>query len=195
MVARPFCCWCRSPHGAGLCQTRAVAAYLVTGNPGSGKSMMVAELRRRGIEAIDTDDLAGWVDDAGQPAEQAIDVTASWLACHHWVWPRSAFEDAIQSSGSAPVFFCGIAVNQGDLLDLFEVVFLLTLDDRTQVDRLDTASNADRNEAQRAQIIDGRPVFEEQMRNAGAVVLDGRRPTSALADDIVLAVSERASSD
>jgi len=59
----------RVPLGVGtersarwFCQTGAVSAYLVTGNPGSGKSTMVTELIRRGFRVIDTDDLAGWVD-------------------------------------------------------------------------------------------------------------------------------------
>jgi len=40
-----------------------VAAYLVTGNPGSGKSTVAEELRVRGITAIDPDydpDLSYW---------------------------------------------------------------------------------------------------------------------------------------
>ena len=71
------------------------------------------------------------------------------------------------------------------MLDCFDLVFLLSLDDRTQIDRLDTASNAHRNEAKRAQIIRGRSVFEQEMRAAGAVVLDGRQPTSRIVDRIL----------
>lgn len=43
-------------------------------------------------------------------------------------------------------------------------------------------SNADRNEAQ---IILGRPVFEQEMRSAGAVVLDGRLPIPSVVDRIL----------
>ena len=35
------------------------------------------------------------------------------------------------------------------------------------------------------QIIRGRPVFEQEMRAAGAVVLDGRQPTSRIVDRIL----------
>jgi dephospho-CoA kinase len=168
-----------------------VAAYLVTGNPGSGKSSMVAEPTRRGLRAMDTDDVAGWVDESGRRAEPAAEMTAAWLASHRWVWARAVVERVIRTAGTAPMVFCGIAVNQLDMLDLFDLVFLLTLDEQTQIDRLDAASNADRNAAQRAEIIDGRPVFEEQMRRAGAVVLDGRQPTSTLATAILRTVSER----
>ena len=43
-------------------------AFLVTGNPGSGKSELARELTRRGVSAIDPDDdpgLTHWKDAAG----------------------------------------------------------------------------------------------------------------------------------
>jgi hypothetical protein len=70
------------------------------------------------------------------------------------------------------------------MLDLFGTVFLLSIDHETQLKRLDTPDNADRNAAQRAQIVEGRPTFEGQMRAAGAVVLDGRQPAPQLATHI-----------
>ena len=48
------------------------------------------------------------------------------------------------------------------------------------LERLDTPANAHRNAALREQILDGRPVFEREMTGEGAVVLDGRQPTSVL---------------
>lgn len=85
-------------------------------------------------------------------------------------------------------------MNQREMLDHFELVFLLSLDDTTQLDRLDAASNAYRNDAQRAQITRGRPVFEQEMRSAGAVVLDGRQPTPRLVDSIVHEISRASGS-
>ena len=57
-------------------------------------------------------------------------------------------------------------MNQRDMFDLFTTVFLLSIDHETQLRRLDTADNADRNAAQRAQILDGRATFEREMRAA-----------------------------
>ena len=162
-------------------------AYLITGNPGSGKTTVALELTRRGFTALDTDDIAGWENDEGHAVSQPDHPTDEWWRRHQWVWRRSRLQDAIQARATAgrPVFLCGIAVNQREMLDCFDLVFLLSLDDATQLSRLDTASNSHRNVAQRAQIIHGRPVFEHEMRTAGALVLDGRQPTSQTVDRIL----------
>jgi hypothetical protein len=164
-----------------------VPAFLVTVNPVSGKTTVASELTRRGFAALDTDEVAGWETSEGLAVGQPEDPTDEWLQKHRWVWRRSRLKDAIQARTIAgrPVFLCGIAVNQREMLDCFELVFLLTLDDTTQLARLDTAANAHRNAAQRAQIIRGRPVFEQEMKAAGAFVLDGRQPTSRIADRIL----------
>jgi hypothetical protein len=88
-------------------------------------------------------------------------------------------------AATRPNFVCGIAVNQRELLDLFDLVVLLTLDHETQIERLDAPSNAHRTAALRAQILDGRPVFEAQMRAAGAIELDGRLPIPILATRVL----------
>src|SRR5919202_5036251 len=114
-----------------------MAAFLVTGNPGSGKTTLAAELVRRGLVAIDPDydaELSYWEDDAGtqtlkadgpsQPDEQ-------WLRTHHWVWSRSRLQDIVRQH-KAPVFVCGIALNIHRVVDLFEHIFLLHINVDTQ---------------------------------------------------------------
>ncbi len=73
-------------------------------------------------------------------------------------------------------------MNQRDLLDIFEHVFLLSLDQETQIDR--PAASGDRDAESQAQVIDGLSVFQDEMTAAGAVVLDGRLPTSVLTAQI-----------
>jgi shikimate kinase len=162
-------------------------AFLITGNPGSGKTSMAVELTRRGLTAIDTDEIAGWETSTGAQVSQPEHASDEWLLSHRWVWSRARMEGTIRAHASAGqhVFLCGIAVNQREMLDLFDKVFLLSLDHETQLARLDAPANAHRNAALRAQILDGRPVFEEEMRSAGVVTLDGRQPIAVLADRIL----------
>jgi hypothetical protein len=90
--------------------------------------------------------------------------------------------------GGQAVFVCGIAGNQGELLDLFDRVFLLRIDERTQQARLaahDAAHPPGRSEAGRQEILQGRASFETQMIRAGAAVLDGTAPTAAVAEELL----------
>lgn len=63
------------------------------------------------------------------------------------------------------MFLCGIARNQAEMLDLFDQVFLLMIDEETQRARLAAATlrSPVRTEAVRQQIRDGRGVFQAQM--------------------------------
>ena len=161
-----------------------MTVVLITGNPGAGKSELARELRRLGYATLDGDDIAHYETAEGLPAgEPPTEMTDEWLHDHRWVWGRAAVAAATAGhrSNEGHFFLCGIAMDQDELLDLIDVVFLLSIDEQTQVRRLDTPSNAGRNAAQRRQIIDGRPVFEQQVRALGAVVLDGASPTSLLA--------------
>jgi len=86
------------------------------------------------------------------------------------------------------VFVCGIALNIHEVVDLFERIFLLRIDADTQEQRLlayDTMNPPGRYEAGRQQSREGRPIFESQMLELGAVALDGTAPTSRVADQLL----------
>lgn len=161
-------------------------AYLITGNPGSGKSTLAAELARRGLAVVDADDLACWEDGFGMPVARPPEPDDDWLLSHRWVWSRSRIQQAIAESGdSRPcVFVCGIARNQAEMLDVFDLVFLLGIDEQTQEARLAAESPA-RPGAVRQQIRDGRPVFEAQMLTRGAIPLDGTASPQDLAAKVL----------
>ena len=83
---------------------------------------------------------------------------------------------------------CGIARTQGELLDLFDRVFLLRIDARTQEARLaahEVAHPPGRSQAGRQEIRQGRAAFEAHMIKAGAIPLDGTAPTVAVTDELL----------
>ena len=74
------------------------------------------------------------------------------------------------------------------MLDLFEQVFLLVIDEETQLARLAASARAGspvRTEAVRQQIRDGRRVFQAQMLARGAIPLDETESPKVLADSLL----------
>lgn len=169
--------------------------FLVTGNPGSGKSAVAQELTRRGLSTIDPDydpERSHWVDAGGERVDGPRAADEKWLPSHRWVWSQSRLEEILASHGEA-VFVCGIARNQDELLDLFDGVFLVQIDGPTQEARLvahDDLNPPGRSEASRQEIRDGRAVFEAQMLELGAIPLDGTLPTASVAAQLLALLSE-----
>ena len=163
--------------------------YLITGNPGSGKLTLAAELSQRGLIAVDADDLAFCEDNAGVRVDQPPGADDAWRRAHRWVWSRVRMEQVIAASGEAGrVFFCGIARNQDQMLDLFEKVFLLVIDAGTQIARLAAPAQATlpvRSEVMKRQIREGRHVFQAQMLSRGAIPLDATASPKVLADSLL----------
>lgn len=164
-----------------------MVTFLVTGNPGSGKTALSLELTRRGVAAVDGDVLAGWESQAGEPVVQPDDASDGWLSSHRWVWVRERLLALVERYEHGVVFVCGIAMNQRDMLDLFDAVFLLSIDERTQVARLE--ASGDRNTFEREQVVRGRPFLEAEMRAVGARVVDGEQPTVRIADVVLAATA------
>jgi broad-specificity NMP kinase len=112
----------------------------ITGNSATGKSAVCAVLSERGYFAVDADmGAAAWVHRTTGEVTNAADtgpLSQEWFRDHQWVLLRSRAETLIESAERRPAFLCGMAQNDEELWDLFDVAVCLTLDDATIRKRL-----------------------------------------------------------
>jgi len=88
-----------------------VANILVTGMSGTGKSTALAELGRRGFQAVDTDSPA-WSEWIPVPGE--------------WLWREDRMAELLASEDEGVLFVSGCMSNQGRFYDRFDAVVLLS---------------------------------------------------------------------
>jgi len=106
--------------------------YLVEGVPGTDKTSVCQELRRRGFHAINGDtDMAYQGDpETGEPTD---DVPSHW----HHIWDVDRVRTLVADQGERFTFFCGGSRNFSKFQDLFDGVFVLEIDLNTLNWRLD----------------------------------------------------------
>jgi dephospho-CoA kinase len=141
-----------------------MARVLVTGMSGTGKSTVLAELRRRGHLTVDTD-YDGWTLPDGTWDERRM---SRLLASH------------------SAVVVSGTVENQGRFYDRFEHVVLLSAPLHVLIERVERRTNNPygTNKQQQDEIGRNLEVVEPLLRRGASRELDGRLSITELADAI-----------
>jgi broad-specificity NMP kinase len=152
--------------------TGPVTAVLVTGMSGTGKSTVIAELRRRGHRTVDTDD-DGWSEDvptAGGGIER--------------LWREDEISKLLAEPSPGPLFVSGCVANQGRFYPRFAAVVLLSVPEPVLLDRVAsrTTNEFGKAEAERARILRDVHEIEPLLRRGASVEIDTRRPAGEVAD-------------
>jgi dephospho-CoA kinase len=141
-----------------------MARVLVTGMSGTGKTMLLDELHRRGHVTLDTD-YDGW---------ELPDRT----------WDEQRMDRFLQSH--LDVVVSGTVQNQGRFYDRFQHVVLLSAPLHVLIERVRSRTNNPygKTPAQQAEIAHYLATVEPLLRDRATLELDGQRPVSDLADVI-----------
>ena len=169
-----------------------MGAVQIAGCSAAGKSTVAAELARRGVVSIDSDDdpwLARFVDQAGAVVtEEPAAPDMNWLARHGWAWDPARLDELIQAAAPATLYVCGGADNQHELAGRFTQVFLLEIDEPTMLARLDARRDhhdwgriGDTREYLRRKL----PTLQDSLRASGAIPVDARQPIHQVVDAIL----------
>ena len=153
------------------------SVVLVTGMSGSGKSTVLAELKRRGHRVVDTDN-PGWIVETH---------TARGLEP---VWDLDQIKALIGGHRTGWLFIAGCVANQVEVYDRVDAVVLLSAPVDVILDRVTDRANPFGSTAQdRTKIANDLAAFEPLLR-AGA---DREIVTTASVPEVVAALEQVAS--
>jgi broad-specificity NMP kinase len=107
--------------------------YLIEGVSGTGKTTVAEELQRRGYHVIHGDRELSYrgSPETGEPLDDLSHESATdnitWRH-KHWIWNVDKVKSLVADRSHAKSFFCGGARNSHRFIDLFDKVFVLTVD-------------------------------------------------------------------
>lgn len=167
-----------------------VRNYLIEGGSGTGKTAVAEELERRGFHVLHGDrTLAHYGDpETGHPMQAPqLEVEADRVewGYEHWIWPVEEVKALIAEQVSPISFFCGHSANSRHFTELFDRVFVLTVDAEILRARL---------EKRPADEFGGRPIERDLVMRlhemnldlpGGAVSVDANAPVARIVDEIL----------
>lgn len=152
--------------------------YLIEGVSTSGKTSVCDELLRRGHHAVHGDRQLAY---RGDPATGA---TAEAGGHENHLWDVAKVRALTADKGAEATFFCGGSRNYAAFIDLFDAVFVLTIDRDTLLQRLD--GRPDQEFGARP----GERTLVERLHASGqdtpeGIVIDATAPLERVVDEIL----------
>ena len=143
----------------------------MTGMSGTGKSSALAELRRRGLETVDTDE-PGWTEWSDEEGG--------------YVWLEDRIAELLAQERETPLVVSGTVSNQGRFYRDFDAVVLLSAPVEVLLERISdrTTNDYGKSAEERALILEHVAEVEPLLRATCTHELDASRPLSEVVDDL-----------
>ena len=151
-----------------------MAAVLITGMSGTGKSSVLDELSRRGHVAVDTDH-GPWIEVVRQ--DDGTDEP---------MWREDRITRLLDDHAGGTLFVGGCVANQGRFYPRFSAVVLLSVPEEVLLARLAgrTTNSFGKTAEERARIISDLHTVEPLLRQGATAEIDSRRGLSDVADEL-----------
>ncbi len=173
-----------------------MSLFLITGLPGTGKSTVYAELKKRGYEAYDGDydRLAKWysiADGAPVDASREHDRTPEFLETHSRDISLNVVTDLAARAESGSVFLCADPENEDELVPQFTKVFALVLDENVRQTRLVTRTNNKWGKLPHEVAYDltKKPIAYDRYERYGYIILDASQPIEIIVDKVLAEIA------
>ena len=137
---------------------------------GTGKSMALVELGRRGFRVADTDSplWSEWVRD-------------------EWLWREDRIAELLAAEDERPLFVSGCMSNQVKFYDRFDAVVLLSAPAEVILDRIErrTTNDYGKTAAERTLVLHHLASVEPRLRATCTHELDASKPLEEVVDGLV----------
>jgi dephospho-CoA kinase len=155
---------------------------LITGMSGTGKSSVIAALRKRGFRAVDTD-TDGYSHMVSVPEDEPTGLEPGT----DWVWHEERMEALLVSADDDVLFVGGCAPNQGRFRDRFDHVILLSTPAEIMADRLRTRTTNPygQREEDISRSLEMKTQVEPLLRATADVEIDTRAPLEEVVDAVL----------
>ena len=150
----------------------ALSAVLVTGMSGGGKSSALAELRKRGFEAVDTDE-PGWTEWSDEE--------------DGYVWREERIAELLARKREVPLFVSGTVSNQGRFYPQFDAVVLLSAPAEVLLQRIGTRTTNDygKNDEERKLVLEHIAEVEPLLRATCTHEIDANRSLDRVVEELI----------
>ena len=161
---------------------------LVTGGSCTGKSTVCRELERRGVRTVDGDRDLAYQGDPVTAERLSTPVTGPASHWHH-LWDVTRARNLAAAAGEV-VIFCGDARNLDDVLDVFDEIVVLQIDETTLRRRLESrpATEFGATPGERDLVL--RLHREPDRWPSRSTVIDATRPVEDVVDDLLRTTSD-----
>jgi dephospho-CoA kinase len=139
---------------------------------GTGKSTVLAELRRHGYEVVDTDE-PGWTEWSDEDGG--------------YVWREERVAELLARDREGPLFVSGAVSNQGRFYPHFDAVVLLSAPLEVLLHRIEgrTTNDFGKTPKERERIISDVAEFEPRMRATCTHELDATQPIETIVAELI----------
>lgn len=167
-------------------------SFFITGVAGSGKSLISKELNRLGYKAYDIEELEDMFKmirkDTREDFTDYDNTDIEKVKNADWICDKNKLEELLQKQNIGIAFYCGIASNNNEIIQLFDQIILLKASPEVVCKRLSSREGTDDmgNTAEnREWVLSWKDWWENQMIEQGALVVDADGNPTEVAKKII----------